>query len=222
MSRRYDVQAAEGPAAALHDYRGYGLVQAAGYTTPTNGVVGYAPGCLWHNLKGGPGTSLYVNLGGNGFGTNTTAQWYNIETGGASDLVTLTGATTITPLLHAGKTIILNAAAGFTVTLPTASGSGNTYRFFVGTTVTSVGDIIDAKVNGSEVISGIAVQSGASGAATAWSTASNTNKITLNGTTTGGILGDIIELQDVALNQWSLVQLLSTITGTAATPFGNH
>lgn len=73
MSRRYDVQTAEGPAATLHDYRGYGVLQAAGYTTPTNGVVGYAPSCLWHNLAGTVGTLIYVNTG-----TFASATWLNI------------------------------------------------------------------------------------------------------------------------------------------------
>jgi hypothetical protein len=76
MSRRYDVQSAEGPAATLHDYRGYGLVQAASKTAPTNGVVGYAPGCLWHDVAGTAATGFtWINIGGNGFGTNPTALW---------------------------------------------------------------------------------------------------------------------------------------------------
>ncbi len=30
---------------------------------PTNGKVGYAPGCLWQNYLGTAGTILYVNTG---------------------------------------------------------------------------------------------------------------------------------------------------------------
>ena len=40
---------------------------------PTNGIAGFATGCLFLNFKGGVGTSLYVNQG-----TQTSATWLNI------------------------------------------------------------------------------------------------------------------------------------------------
>lgn len=41
---------------------------------PTDGVAGFAPGALFHNVKGSSGTTLYVNTG-----TNASATWTNID-----------------------------------------------------------------------------------------------------------------------------------------------
>jgi hypothetical protein len=52
--------------------------------------------------------------------------------------ISVTAATlTVTAASHAGSTIVLNRAAGTTVTLPASTGSGFKYTFIVGTTVTS-------------------------------------------------------------------------------------
>lgn len=40
---------------------------------PTNGIVGFAPGALFHNFKGSLGSLLYINTG-----TNASATWTNI------------------------------------------------------------------------------------------------------------------------------------------------
>ena len=57
---------------------------------------------------------------------------------------------------NAGRTMNLNVASGATVTLPAASGSGNIYRFFVQTTVTSNSYIIQV-ANASDTMSGVAI-----------------------------------------------------------------
>jgi hypothetical protein len=49
-------------------------------------------------------------------------------------------------------------------------------------------------------------------------TAADSDTITLNGTTTGGLKGDIIRIVDVAANLFS-VTVMSAATGTEATPF---
>ena len=48
----------------------------------------------------------------------------------------LTSSTTLIRQIHDGVPLILNAAAGLTITLPAATGSGAIYTFIVGTTVT--------------------------------------------------------------------------------------
>jgi hypothetical protein len=40
----------------------------------------------------------------------------------------------------------------------------------------------------------------------------------MNGTTTGGIIGDTVEVECLGLNKW-LVTGMGTATGTQATPF---
>lgn len=49
---------------------------------PINGIAGFAPGAMFHNYKGTVGSSLYVNVGSNGYvngaTTNAGATWLNI------------------------------------------------------------------------------------------------------------------------------------------------
>jgi hypothetical protein len=191
-----------------------GTTSTAGTGVPTNGVAGFAPGAVFYNFLGSPGSCLYVNVG-----TNLSTVWKNIDSTGANGLVNITGNVTATPVANAGNTNLLNAAAGATVTLPNATGTGNAYNFFVLTSVTSNNYIIQ-RGRTADVMYGQDFQAGATGAATAFSTAGNSNTITMNGSTTGGLAGDIIELRDVAVNAWRL-QMLTKITGTAATPFSN-
>lgn len=115
-----------------------------------------------------------------------------------------------------GKTVTLNRAAGIAVTLPPSVGLGAKFRLIVGTTFTSNATIKVA--NHLETMVGQAIQTGAAGAVSAFLTGSTFDTITLNGSTTGGIKGDIIELEDIAAGLWS-VRLVGSITGTAATPF---
>lgn len=51
----------------IRDHRlripGVGIVLAVGDSVPSNGVTGYARGCLFFYLNGEPSTSLWVNTG---------------------------------------------------------------------------------------------------------------------------------------------------------------
>jgi hypothetical protein len=112
----------------------------------------------------------------------------------------------------------VNAAAGLTLTLPDATGSGVRYEVFIGTTVTSNNVIIQV-ANASDTMAGL-VMSAADGGDTlnGWETASTSDTITLDGTTKGGVKGDRYVLVDCADNLWS-VNGWSSSTGTEATPF---
>lgn len=129
--------------------------------------------------------------------------------------VNITAAGALSAAANAGRVNTVNSAAGIALTLPAALGTGNIYMLYIGTTVTSIGTTI--AVNGSDTMSGQALQAGATGAATAWNAAAN-GTITLNGTTKGGFIGDFVTLVDIAAGVWD-VQIVSKITGTAATPF---
>jgi len=135
-----------------------------------------------------------------------------------SRIVNATASTlTVTKLLHDNRIVTLNRAAGIAVTLPAATGSGNWFRFFVGTTVTS--NTTTIKVVGNDTMSGLALSAADSGASVnGWETASDTDTITFDGTTTGGILGDFVELIDVAADKW-MVRVQSSSTGSESTPF---
>lgn len=138
---------------------------------------------------------------------------------GPESLVAATAATlTVTAEAHAGRTVVLNRAAGQAITLPVATGSGNAYRFFVATTITSNSTTIKV-ATASGTMAGVAIVANDTDAsASIFETAADSDTITFNGSTTGGILGATVELQDVAANLWS-VRVIGAATGSEATPF---
>jgi len=127
---------------------------------------------------------------------------------------------TVTAALHAQRTVTLNRAAGIAVTLPAATGSGNFYRFVVGTTFTASGTI---KVVGDDIMTGLAIfeTDNATDGVTAYATAADSDTITFYtgaSNTTGGIKGAVVELTDIAANTWH-VMYYSSAGGTEVTPF---
>ncbi|WP_085033932.1 hypothetical protein [Ensifer aridi] len=124
----------------------------------------------------------------------------------------------LTMATHGGATVVAERAAGITMTLPAASGTGVKFRIVVGTTVTS--NSLKVQVaNATDVMTGTATF-GQDGADTTvmFETAADSDTITMNGSTTGAIKGDIIELEDIASGLWS-VTIVGSATGTEATPF---
>jgi len=119
----------------------------------------------------------------------------------------------------AGTIIHVSAAAGLTLTLPAATGSGYVYRVFVATTVTSNNVIIQV-ADATDVMQGNVVMATdtAADVAIGFETASTSDTITLNGSTKGGIRGDFFEFTDVAANLY-LVTGLCSGTGTEVTMF---
>lgn len=114
--------------------------------------------------------------------------------------------------------INLNRAAGIAVTLPKAVGSGLYLRFFVGATITSNSTTIKV-ANSTDIMQGNCLQSQDGGATLQmFETAADSDTITMNGSTTSGIVGDFIELVDIASGLW-MVRMVSAATGTEATPF---
>jgi hypothetical protein len=112
----------------------------------------------------------------------------------------------------------VNAAAGLTLTLPAASGSGLEFDIYIGTTVTSNNVIIQV-ANASDVMAGLVMSAADAGdTLNGWETASTSDTITLNGTTKGGVKGDRYKLTDCATNLWAVTGWSSS-TGTEATPF---
>lgn len=136
-----------------------------------------------------------------------------------SGLVNATASTlTVTNATHAGRIITLNRAAGIAVTLPVASASGARFTFIIGTTITSNTTTIKVP-DAAGTMTGVAMWlKDSADTIDGFETAGTTDTVTLNGTTTGGILGDCVELIDIAANQW-YVRVTGSATGTEATPF---
>lgn len=118
-----------------------------------------------------------------------------------------------------GALLVVSAAAGLTLTLPAASGTGRTFDILVGTTVTSNSVIVQV-ASASDTMTGVCVNAADGGdTAVAFETTATTDTITMNGTTTGGVKGDRIELIDAESGLWS-VRIVGSATGlTEATPF---
>lgn len=138
----------------------------------------------------------------------------------------VTAATLALSAFRTGGMRLLNLqrAAGQALTLPYSTGKGGKYRFFVGTSITSNTTTIhtaagnNPKTGAADTIQGIATVTGATPGN--FGSASNTNTITMNGGTTGGLLGTQIVLEDIAPGVWA-VEFNGLGSGTGATPFSN-
>lgn len=134
----------------------------------------------------------------------------------AKNPITVTASLTLDRHTHSGTILLLSAAAGLTVTLPDAVGNGDEYEFFVATTVTSNAYVIQAPDADNTISGALGVTTDAAGVVIP--TAATTDTISMNGSTTGGVLGSYVKLKDVAANKWMVSGALVS-TGTEATPF---
>lgn len=135
---------------------------------------------------------------------------------------TLTIPSSTTTEDYNGRTFPLSNAAGITVTLPAATGTNAVYNFLVSTSVTSNSYKIQT-ASASDYMVGHASVSGANAAnsvvvSTVGSTTTGSDTITMNGSTTGGLIGSFVQVQDIATNIW-LVSGSLIGSGAAATPF---
>jgi hypothetical protein len=154
-------------------------------------------------------------------GVLATAAEINRVADVSTRIVTLTGDTTIAAATHEGKTLLLGEVGGnaqLTATLPAATGSGARYRFVV--SVVNTSNYIVA-ANGTDVLKGVVVTlDNDSNAATAYAASGTDDKITLNGTTTGGQIGDWLEFEDVLAATWHVTGMLLVPAGSnVADPF---
>lgn len=131
--------------------------------------------------------------------------------------ITAGGSASTLTFLNAGGLNTFSAATGTVFTLPAATGSGLTLKFVVMTAVTSNSHkILPASV--SDFLQGI-IQTQDSGTMTGWpANVATIHSIAMNGTTTGGLVGDSFTVTDVATGKWQVSGETSS-TGTAATPF---
>ena len=137
---------------------------------------------------------------------------------GATPVNATASTLTVTRASHAGRHVTLNRAAGIAVTLPAATGTGAIYTFSIGTTITSNSTTIKAASASDSFLGQALVVSDGAAAVLGYVVAANDDTITLNGTTTGGIIGDTIIVTDVATGLF-MVNMISSATGTEATPF---
>lgn len=128
----------------------------------------------------------------------------------------LSGARTLTAEDN-GASLIYNTAAGYTITLPAAQ-PGLFFRVAVTTTITSSAARLACATG--DFFIGTILQSIDTTFAPTARTADGSTHLAWegNGTTTGGIIGDVMEIHAISDTQW-LITGFNTATGTEATPF---
>jgi len=148
---------------------------------------------------------------------------------GVSNSVTTAVGATLTVANNAGKQIYYTSTAAATFTLPAVNSTspsdptdpnqdnnyGATFDFVLSTTVT--GNFVVQVANASDTIVGTAIF-GSGTTALVFSTATASDTITLNGTTTGGVGGATVTATVVGANRYK-VNVVSGATGAVATPF---
>lgn len=131
--------------------------------------------------------------------------------------ISITASLTLQQAIHEGRVLVLNSTSALTVTLPKATGSGARYSFVVGTRNTNsyvirVADAVD-------IMQGVAFGAADGGdTVNGWEAGATADTVTLNGSTLGGYVGDMVDLVDVAPGVWAVSARLAQ-TGTEATPF---
>lgn len=138
-----------------------------------------------------------------------------------TQVVPITGATTVTAAVHANKTILVTSNADIAITLPAMSGTGNKYRVAMGVDLSS--KTVTIVATGKHLFGGAFMNTDTAAGTlfTAVAAANNggATTVTLNGSTTGGRKGDWIEIEDAAPSI-GLVRGMLNGSGTEATPFG--
>ena len=135
---------------------------------------------------------------------------------------TFTATDAVTISEHAGRTLLLGEVGGnalVTLTLPAATGTGAVYKFIV--SVANTSNYVIKVADATDTIDGIMLYLDEDGTAvTAFPTVAASDTITLNGGTTGGIVGDYLELIDIATNQYHVRGVMRVAAGAnPATPF---
>lgn len=165
-------------------------------------------------------TELHIGASGSEVQVNATPAEINRAADVSARLNSITTTpVTATEAANEGILNVLNKADGSTVTLPVATGSGGIYHFVVATSVTSNAYVIQV-ADSSTVMDGIVhtMDDSATPVPGGWVTAADSDTVTLDGSTQGGIIGDELIFTDIAANQWMVRGFLKQ-SGTEATPF---
>lgn len=123
---------------------------------------------------------------------------------------------TLTREANAGRITTMNIASGATFTLPAATGTGDEYIIFIGTTIGSNSAIIAVASSSDILAGGVSIATDIGGGVML--TAATTDTITMSGSTTGGVKGSWVKVTDVTSGIWMLDGFLIS-TGSEATPF---
>ena len=191
-----------------------------------------------YDLQGQDSTGKAIDISGNTISSTFTNTDITISPNGtgnvavSSDLVlsagfrqavhTFTATDAITAAEHAGRINLLGEVGGnalVTLTLPDATGSGNRYEFIV--SVQNTSNYVIKVPDADNTITGQIMYLDEDGnAVTSFPTVAASDTITINGGTTGGLVGDTLTLTDIAADKYAVQGTMRVASGAdPATPF---
>lgn len=167
-------------------------------------------------------TQLWVGASGSEVQVDATPLEVNRATDLSARLIAAGATETITLAQHSDRTVLLDTAGGSVCTLPLATGTGARLRFVVTVRPSGASHIIKVG-NASDFIAGqINLLDLDSNAVTAYQgDGAADDTITINNTTTGGAIGDSVELEDTLTNVWTVIRGALTVPAgsNVADPF---
>ena len=185
-------------------------------TVQLDGVV-----VLNHNISSSS-SNANLELASNGTGFVVAQSDLVLEAGFRQAVHTFTATDAITAAEHAGRILLLGEVGGnalVTLTLPDATGSGNMYEFIV--TVQNTSNYVIKVPDADNTITGQIMYLDEDGTAvTSFPTVAASDTITINGGTTGGLVGDTLKLIDIAADKYAVQGTMRVASGAdPATPF---
>ena len=133
--------------------------------------------------------------------------------------VTAVGAAKTLVAADSGGTFLLDTAAGSILTLPAVPVAGMEFEVLVSTSVTSNSHIV--KTNDAAIFIGGGIQQMIDTTAVSegqFADPTATVTITMNGSTTGGLIGTALKFKAISSTVWNITGLVAS-SGTLATPF---
>lgn len=126
----------------------------------------------------------------------------------------ITATDSITAAEHANRINIITGTAAATLTLPEATGTGNVYSFVFGEVNTNGTVFVAADTSNTSIGGSLNILDADANAQTAYFATTGDDTITINGTTTGGLIGDTITLVDIGTDQWAVYGQLVCPSGS--------
>jgi hypothetical protein len=196
--------------------------EIVGVTNELNATDIEVSGVLRSNTIQSDTTDADINISSQGTGVVGISSQLTLTGSFLPAIHTFVATDAITVTEHAGRTLLLGEVGGnalVTLTLPDATGSGATYKFIV--SVTNTSNYVIAVPDANNTIDGVMLYLDEDGTAvTAFPTVAASDTITLNGTTTGGVLGDYLEIVDIAADQYHVRGVMRVPAGSnPVTPF---
>jgi hypothetical protein len=130
------------------------------------------------------------------------------EVGGFSNApVNVTAGVTalaLTVAAHANRVVTLNNTAPIAVTLPASAGTGAKFMLVLQVSATATQSTIKV-ANSTDIMQGLVISlNTVAGTVIGFSATSTSDTVTLNGTTTGGMIGGEYEFTDIKTGFWLL------------------